>query len=87
MKWAVNTRLKKSETIEYKTWTAGILQEERRPTQHKEADPMEDIGQKTQDGQRDMKGGVNGYGKYGGAKGGGKVGGGKGGKDAYGGGS
>ena len=36
----------------YKIWIAGILQEERRQTQHTVVGYMEDIGQKTQDGCR-----------------------------------
>ena len=36
----------------YKTWIAGILQEEQRQTQDMEADKKEYIGQKMQDGCR-----------------------------------
>ena len=34
----------------YKTWIAGILQEEQRQTQDKAADKKEDIGRRTQVG-------------------------------------
>ena len=36
--------------MDHKIWIAEELQEEKTPTAHPAEDPMEDIGQKTQDG-------------------------------------
>ena len=54
MTWAVNRRLEKSEKLEFRMWSADMLQEERIVRTYLAEDYMEDIGPKTQDGRKEV---------------------------------